>query len=135
MNAHVIDVLTLTTAWALTWPPQNSASGFPPEITVLSTHCCVPTPQGHTLLHHPLSASRNLTLCPLPCSRNPAISQNHMPFPELSFPHRTSSCDSLPFLAPSSSLCVCSGSSFLSHLQQWQESHPEIQDKPITRMH
>ena len=51
------------------------------------------------------------------------------------FPISTSSCDSLPFLAPSSSLCVCSGSSFLSHLQQWQESHPEIQDKPITRMH
>ena len=71
MNAHVIDVLTLTTAWALTWPSQNSASGFPPEITVLSTHCRVPTPQGHTLCQQkPLPSS---PLCqqkphPLPTS-------------------------------------------------------------------
>lgn len=34
------------------------------------------------------------------------------------FPISTSSCDSLPFLVPSSSLSFCSGSSCLSYLQQ-----------------
>ena len=93
------------------------------------------TPQCHTLLHHHLSASRNLTLWPLPCSRNHTASHNTCLLLVFHFPISTSLSDSLPFLAPSSSLCFCSGSSCVSHLQQWEGYHPEIQDKPLTRIH
>ena len=127
IGAQVTDMLTLTFAWALTWPSTKLTSvSSPLEITVLST----PLSYVHPTVSHSTPSS---PLCqqkphPLPTSllkkthflRATCLSVN------CHFPISTSSCDSLPFLAPSSSLCFCSGPSCLSHLQQWEESHPEI---------
>ena len=128
-------VLTLTFAWALTWPSTKLTSvSSPLEITVLST----PLSYVHPTVSHSTPSS---PLCqqkphPLPTSllkKTHFLRATCLPV-NCHFPISTSSCDSLPFLAPSSSLCFCSGSSCLSHLQQWEGYHPEIQDKLLTRI-
>ena len=131
-------VLTLTFAWALTWPSTKLTS-----VGCLTTrdHC----PQHSTAVCPPHSVTLYAIIPSVPAETSHS---DHVPAQETTLPPITHafywsfispsallSSDSLPFLAPSSSLCFCSGSSCLSHLQQWEGYHPEIQDKPLTRIH
>ena len=92
---------------------------FPPR-----DHC----PQHSTGMCPPHSVTLYSIIPSLPAETSPSA---HFPAQEtplflrvtclslkFHFPISTSSCDSLPFLVPSSSLSFCSGSSCLSYLQQ-----------------
>ena len=131
-------VLTLTFAWALTWPSTKLTS-----VGCLTTrdHC----PQHSTVVCPPHSVTLYSIIPSVPAETS---SSDHFPAQETTLPPITHafywsfispsallSSDSLPFLAPSSSLCFCSGSSCLSHLQQWEGYHPEIQHKLLISIH
>ena len=68
--------------WALNWPSLKvtSVGGFPARERCPQHSSVLSLPQCHTLPPHPLSASRNVTLCTLPYSRNPTAFHNHTPF-------------------------------------------------------
>lgn len=111
-------------AWAFTRPPPCWPDGwFPPRERCPQHPSVMPWPQtaSHSTPTSPFSTSRNLTLCPLPYSRNSTASHNCMSFYWVfCFPIGTSSSDSLPFPARSSSPCLRSVSSSLSQLQLWE---------------
>lgn len=121
LDAQPTDILRLF-VWALTWPSPKLA-----PVGVLSTPVSCPHPtQHHTLPHHPLLCQWKT--CPLPTSlfKKPhCLPQPHAFYWTFHFPIS----NSLPFPAPRSILCLCSMSSSLSHLQQWEGSHPEIKMK------